>query len=277
MREKLLLALDLDGTLLTSKLEISPLTRKRLKEFQDRGHLVTFATGRPYRGALRFAVELDLKLPLILNNGALVADAEGNEHSVYPVDPQVGVELLAYCRTHGLPCSFYIGNDIYMLMPNPLAEELHRSHDHTVPQLAENPEELLPRGVINYAIIMEPHQIDLAYPQLKARFADSLEIARSGSRFIDIFQAGVSKGRALRDLGASLGIEKKNIIAAGDNHNDLEMLKAAGLGVAMAGADELVKSAADYVTAGNDQDGIAALLEAILACGNHLSLIGKNK
>lgn len=277
MKEKLLLAMDLDGTLLTSNLEISPLTKKRLQEFREQGHLVTIATGRPLQGALRYAMELDIKLPLILNNGALVADAAGNQHSVYPVDPKVGAELLAYCRAHALPCSIYIGNEIFLSSPCALAERLHQTYDLTVPQLVENPEELVSREVANYVVILEPHQVEGVYAQLKTRFGNNLEIARSGVHFIDIFQSGVSKGMALQELGSSLGIQAKNIIAVGDNHNDLEMLEVAGLGVAMAGADELVKGAADYVTAGNDQDGIAALIEAILTCGNHLSLIRQNK
>lgn len=277
MKDKMLLALDLDGTLLTSALEISPDTKKNLREFQDLGHLVTIATGRPLQGALRYAMELELSTPLILNNGAVVADAQGREHSNYPVDPRAGAELLAYCQTHALPCSFFIGNDIFMLIPCPLAERLHQTYDLIIPQLAENPQDLVRRGVTNYVITLEPHELEDIYAKIKARFASSLEVLRSGAHFIDIFQPGVSKGRALEDLARELGVAPHNVIAVGDNHNDLDMLKCAGLGVAMAGADELVKGAADYVTAGNDDEGIARLVQKILDCDDHLSLTSSQK
>ena len=277
MKDKLLLALDLDGTLLTSELEISPVTKKRLKEFRDNGHIVTIATGRPLQGALRYAVELELNVPLILNNGALVADTRGKEHGLYPVDPQLGEELLAYCQDHNLPCSFFIGNDIFMLVPCPLAEKLHQTYDLTVPQLAENPLELIQRGVTNYVLTLEPQHLEGVYAEIKAHFASRLVVARTGAHFIDIFQPGVSKGRALQELAQGLGISPKNVIAVGDNHNDVDMLMGAGLGVAMAGADVLVKGAADYVTTGNDDDGIARLLEKILDCGDHLHLTSGQK
>ncbi len=272
MKDKLLLALDLDGTLLTSDLEISPDTKKRLREFQDLGHLVTIATGRPLQGALRYAIELGLIAPLILNNGALVADAQGKVHGLYPVDPHAGADILAYCRTHTLHCSFFIGNDIYMLRQNALAERLHQTYDLTVPQVAENPDKLIHQGVTNFVIILEPQRLEGVYAEIKARFASRLEVARTGAHFIDIFQPGVSKGWALQELAQELGIAPGNVIAVGDNHNDLDMLEWAGLGVAMDGADELVKGAADYVTTSNDDDGIARLVEKILDCGDHLRL-----
>lgn len=272
MKNRLLLALDLDGTLLNSTLKISPITKKRLKEFQDLGHFVTIATGRPLPGTLDFARELGLKIPLILSNGALVAGIDGKKHSFYPVDVQAGLDLVQYCRQNSIPCNFLVGEEIYMLMPCPLADRLHRKYDKIAPQLTEDPRQTVGRGVTNFVIMQKQEQLPETYAQLQTEFGGRLNIARSGPLIISVFEAGVSKGRALLELAHSLGIESSNTIAVGDNHNDLEMLAVAGLGVAMAGADDIVKGKADYITTGNDEDGIAALVEAILTSGDHLSL-----
>ncbi len=272
MNEKLLLALDLDGTLLNSALEISPSTRQSLLEFRNRGHVVTLATGRPLQGARQYAEELGLTAPLILNNGALVAETDGTVHKFYPVDVETGRELLRFCQAHSLSCSFFVGQEIYMLRPCALSDRLHRRHDLTVPRVAQNPLAIIARGVTSYAVIVEPEKAGAVCAGLQSHFGGRLHIARAGSHFIDIFQPGVSKGRALRDLAQELGIAAANVIAVGDNHNDLEMLEFAGLGVAMAGADAVVRSVADYVTAGNDDDGIALLVDKLLRSGNPLSL-----
>lgn len=277
MKDRLLLALDLDGTLLNSALEISEENRHQLQEFQRQGHLVTIATGRPLQGARRYAHELGLTVPLIINNGALVAEANGRTHNFYPVAVQAGRELLQYCRAHDLPCSFFLDEEIYMLRPCPLAERLHQTHDLAIPKVAEDPEAIIGKGVSNYVITLEPDQVDVICEQLQAEFHTRLHVVRSGKHFLDVFQPGVSKGRALEVLAQSLGIQQSNVIAVGDNHNDLEMLEYAGLGVAMAGADRTVKMAADYVTTANDQDGVANLVKKILAGGDHLALAVKEK
>src|SRR5690554_16626 len=262
--KRLLLALDLDGTLLNSELKITSETQKALEEFKNRGHLVTIATGRPLLGTQGFARELDIDIPLILHNGARIADAHGQTSKFYPIDGAKSLELLDFCRLHNLPCSYFIDDDIYMLWDDPLAAKAHEIHDLTTPKIATNPDNQVAGGVTNFTIIVESWKIEAIYPLLRAEFDQRLQVARSGSHFIDIFNAEVSKGRALQDLAKDLGIEQKDVIAVGDNHNDLSMLKYAGFGVAMAGADSLVKDAADYVTLGNDEDGIAAVVEKLL-------------
>ena len=275
--KRLLLALDLDGTLLNSSLSISPETKKRLREFRRHGHLVTIATGRPLQATRKYALELDIDIPLILNNGALIADAEGKVHHFNPVEPSLARIFLDYCRDQKLPCSIYVGEDIYQRRPDPLGAKLHQTHDLTVPRVATDLDQIISLGIANFAVPIEVERLEAVYRQMQAEFARRLQVVRTEKYFLDIFNLGVSKGEALQNLAALLDVEQKNVVAVGDNHNDLEMLRYAGLGVAMDGADALVKQNADYITAGNDEDGIALLIKKILASADHLTLASSNK
>jgi hypothetical protein len=238
---------------------------------------VTIATGRPLQATRKYALELDIDIPLILNNGALIADAEGKVHHFNPVEPSLARIFLDYCRDQKLPCSIYVGEDIYQLRPDPLGAKLHQTHDLTVPRVATDLDQIISLGIANFAVPIEVERLEAVYRQMQAEFARRLQVVRTEKYFLDIFNLGVSKGEALQNLAALLDVEQKNVVAVGDNHNDLEMLRYAGLGVAMDGADALVKQNADYITAGNDEDGIALLIKKILASADHLTLASSNK
>ena len=121
MNEKLLLALDLDGTLLNSALENIPVhAPKSLLEFRNRDLTWSPLCHRawPLQSAPRqYAEELGLTAPLILNNGALVAETDGTVHKFYPVDVETGRELLRFCQAPFPSRSFFFGQEIYMLRP----------------------------------------------------------------------------------------------------------------------------------------------------------------
>ena len=100
-----------------------------------------------------------------------------------------------------------------MLRPCALSDRLHRRHDLTVPRVAQNPLAIIARGVTSYAVIVEPEKAGAVCAGLQSHFGGRLRIARAGSHFIDIFQPGVSKGHALRDLAQELCIAAANVIA----------------------------------------------------------------
>jgi hypothetical protein len=118
-----------------------------------------------------------------------------------------------------------------------------------------------PAKIVIYA---DPDELDIFKKEITEKFGDSIFLTTAIKNTVDILNGEVSKARGLAVLAESLGIKREEIIAIGDNINDVLMLEYAGLGVAMGNAQEMVKSRADYVTAGNDEDGIALFVEKLL-------------
>jgi Cof subfamily protein (haloacid dehalogenase superfamily) len=101
--------------------------------------------------------------------------------------------------------------------------------------------------------------------QLGKLFAGQLYVTQTSDRWLEIMHPDVSKANALKFITERLGIQPEEVLAIGDNHNDIEMLRFAGLGIAMGNAHEEVKSVADYVTLKNTEDGVAVALEKFLS------------
>lgn len=261
-----LVALDLDDTLLDSELKISPDTAEAIRNSIELGVTVTLATGRMYRSALPYALELGLNVPLVTYHGALVKTSHTKE-VLYnrPVPMALAREVLGFVAEHGLDVNLYMDDQLYIRSGNSRAEDyikLARVPCQVVPDLAEamviDPEKLM--------IIDDPHKVDRLAPVLKDLVGDRLHITKSKPSFIEVTHPQGTKGHALAALAAEMGISRDQIMAVGDSYNDLDMLEYAGVGVAMANAVPEAKSIADFVTRGNDEHGVAeALKKFVLA------------
>src|SRR5205807_2650216 len=121
-----------------------------------------------------------------------------------------------------------------------------------------------PQPCIKLAAVGEASSIREKRQELERLFAGKLYITQSAPRLVEIMHPDVSKDKALRIITQRLGIVPEEVVAFGDNHNDIGMLRFAGLGVAMGNAHDEVKEAADYVTSSNTEEGVAAVIEKLL-------------
>jgi Cof subfamily protein (haloacid dehalogenase superfamily) len=265
-----IVALDLDGTLLTDELRITPRSRAAVRAARERGATVLLASARPPRSMLRYHRELELETPLIAYNGALVWDAAAGAPLFHqPLVPDAARALVAFMRESdpavnlSLECSdrWYIDD---------LTEEVRRAIEHyevdpphgvaclerVLADEAEAISKVLFRG--NQQTVAE------LLASLPPHLVERLQITTSGEWFCEVMAAGATKAAAVAWAAAHLGRSAGGVLAIGDSPNDIPMLEAAALGVAMENAGPMVRDAAHVVTASNNEDGVALAIERYL-------------
>jgi Cof subfamily protein (haloacid dehalogenase superfamily) len=259
-------AMDLDRTILPASLELSPATVAAVAAAQEAGIAAVVATGRMLRSALPFAERLGVTAPLICYQGALVADPRSGEWLRHePVPVPLAREVVEALGEAGLHVNLYVDDRIYV---ERMSEEAatyaahSRLETHVVGPLLD----WLSEPTTKIVAVGEPDELDLVQPRLRERFGRRLFIAKSLPDFLEIAVAGVSKGSGLRFVCERLGIEPEAVVAFGDGQNDIELLEEAGLGVAMADADERLLARADWTVPGVEEDGVAGFLEALVDC-----------
>ncbi|TYR79539.1 HAD family phosphatase [Priestia megaterium] len=262
-----LIALDLDGTLLTDKKTISPKTKMTLQKAKELGHIVMIATGRPYRSSAMYYKELSLTTPIVNFNGALVH---------HPLDQNWGTyhEPLNRTTVHDIVTAM---NDYHV--NNILAEVkddvyLHYE-DRKLMDVLSLGDPKLQTGDLRHTLQHDPTSILIHADEdhvneirshLSEVHAEVLEHRRWGAPWhvIEIVKKGLSKAVGLQRVAHYYNIPRDHIIAFGDEDNDFEMIKFAGHGIAMENGIHQLKQIAREVTRSNEQDGIAYYLEKAL-------------
>ncbi|HYF78977.1 MAG TPA: Cof-type HAD-IIB family hydrolase [Symbiobacteriaceae bacterium] len=275
-----LIALDLDGTLLTSRHEITPRTREALRAARERGIVATVATGRSPHSARLISRDIGGG-PIICCNGAAVYDEAGNPVSIKPIPQAPLLRCLEVCIEAGLLLECYTELGNYMDRPvahmlaykrwflprlswarglQALARIWRRNHVKPVRNLLKWAEQPDHPKVLKVMVVGEAANLGQAAARL-GREVPGLSLTSSGRENIEVMAAGVNKGHGLQMLAARLKIPREALIAFGDSDNDLEMLTYAGTGVAMGNANDAAKAAAARVTGTNNEDGVAAAIE----------------
>jgi len=256
-----LVALDLDDTLLDSHLAISRECQQAIEEVNQKGVKVTLATGRMFKSALPYAQQLNMNVPLITYQGAWVKNSFSGETIYYkPVPPEYGLLFLE--RVRSLPCHYqtYLGDELYFdrLTPQGLA---YAEMAGVEPVIVDRLETVVEQGPLKILVIEEDtDRLDCWERELRAEFGHCLYITRSKPHYLEAMHPEATKAHALAALAAYCGISREEVMAVGDSYNDLDMIRWAGLGVAVANAREPVRKAADYVTCSNDEHGVAEAL-----------------
>lgn len=281
-----LLALDLDGTLLNSRGEVPEANRIAIRAAEELGVLVTIATGRRFRDGRPVGLELDLNAPLITHNGALLKYGDTLEtvaasllstetaHEIVRVGKEFGGNALVSADPHGKGTLLYdrLSDDNIPLqkyvawskrMHGPEAEDavLH------VPELGD--------------VIADHEIIHISFSGSCARMAKMAEFLSEELQdtitllptiypdldftLIDILPPDASKGKGVEKLALLNHLTAENVMAIGDNFNDVEMLEFAGTGVVMGNADpNLLERAEFYTTVTNDENGVAAAIDRFI-------------
>lgn len=256
-----LLVLDIDGTLLTSAHTILPSTVDALRSAIDQGHIVVPASSRPPESVRRIAAELSPEVrTLITLNGGLVVDSE-ESFSLAPIGESGMPALLDCVRELGLHASVYSGWDWFIDSDDEWGREEARIVGFS-PTFVPALHGILDHPVQKVLVIGPPPLADEFIARIGVRSPD-LRTARSKPHYCEVVASGVSKVTAIERVCTVHGLTMSDVVAFGDGENDLEMIQAAGIGVAMGNSFPCVLAAADMVTDTNDADGIAKALGRI--------------
>lgn len=256
-----LLVVDIDGTLLTSTRDITPRALAALRTAQRLGVRVCLATGRMWRSAEPYFRRAGADPPAILYNGGLVYDFHTDtvlRRVVLAYDQARAVlELLRHFPT--VQPHVYVDDRVYTARPNEYTEQYRRKDNLQVEEVGDlvaflqsDPMKIL---------IIGPRPDLLTVVERIKHLPMPINTVFSDDTFLEILPQGSSKGVALRWVARHLQIPISRVMGVGDQVNDLEMIRVAGFGVAMGNAPEEVKALADFVTATNDEDGVAKVIE----------------
>jgi Cof subfamily protein (haloacid dehalogenase superfamily) len=260
MRYRLLVT-DLDGTLVTSTREITPRVLTVVRAAQQRGVRVCLATGRMWPSTEPFARRLGADPPAILYNGGLVYDfSTSTVLRRVPLPYAAARAVLEMLREFpSVQPHLYVDDRVFASGPSEETDRYSRRNGLLV-ELVGDLIAFLPSDAMKILIIGTPGDLAAVLAQIHARSLP-VHAVFSDPTFLEILPQGSSKGTALEFMAQWLRIPLAEVIAVGDNLNDLEMIRAAGLGVAMGNAPPDVQSQADYVTATNDKEGLADVIE----------------
>lgn len=254
-----LLALDLDGTLLDSRLEPSAATRAAIADAQAAGVHVTIATGRMIRTAQPFADMLQITTPLITYQGAHVQTADGTVLYDNPLPADLAAEVVELALAEGLYIQAYIDDELWIVERSPEVEEYLGFSLVDIPvNIAPNLVEIVRQKPVTKLVwITDPTELERTMQEWGARWKGRLEIFRSHDHFGEAAAIGSSKGVGLAVLAEHLGIPQAEVAAIGDRENDASMLVWAGFGMAMGNADRFALAAANHVLPALSDDGAA--------------------
>jgi Cof subfamily protein (haloacid dehalogenase superfamily) len=261
-----LLVLDLDGTILDKTMRLDPALVAAVRRAIERGLHVTLATGRMPSGSKRYWEELGITAPVVLYNGGLIRDPASGQDLFQEALP-AGVAWAAFPAFANAPVHplFFQDDALYCL-------------EHTFPVMAycneqgidadeiHDPEVFLSTGEFAKCLFMgHPDVLPVVREDLLSAVGARARLVRSRPDYLELLPAAASKGRAFEWLAGHLAIPLERTIAVGDQENDLEMIRAAGIGVAMAHAPEAVRAVADRVAPPPEAGGLLALLAELLS------------
>jgi HAD-superfamily hydrolase, subfamily IIB len=258
-----LVAMDLDDTLLRDDWTISPRVVKAIQRAREQGVKITLATGRMPISARPYAEQLKLDVPAITYNGAMIQQVLSGEILFRRVIPSpLASEIVQDVLQKGFYVQVYLKDRVVTSQLKKWSRNYSRISSVHIEEadlpilLSEEPE-----GVEKILLMAEESDLDRLAPSLGQRYGEKVHITKSKSCFLEMIDCKVNKGVALASLAEKFGIAQKDIMAIGDSFNDLEMIKYAGLGVAMGNARREIREQANIVTATNQEDGVAQAIE----------------
>lgn len=266
MKKRYLIALDMDGTLLDDKKEISKETKEYLKYLENDGNVIAIASGRPLRAIMPYYNEIGLTVPIACYNGACVLDpinkkletklSKINKEIIKKIIEKIGVDNFSniMCQT---------SEDAWVLHDNLTIEDFFwkdgiRIHEGNIVEILDEDPHTAIFVLKNHDFDEKIVKIAFSYENIGCRFWGD-------STCCELYFLDVNKGSAIGDMAKAYGIDNNNTIAIGDAENDVDLLRAAYKGVAMKNASDELISQADMVSLeDNNHDGVKKTLEYLL-------------
>lgn len=254
-----MLVLDIDGTIFKKDYTASVQVKKTLTNLSQAGIKVILCTGRMYAATKSIAEELQLTTPVICYQGGLVKDITGNNTTLLEktMPPDLARQVIKTLKEKNIFFNIYINDQLMVEEDNHLIKQYVNARNIAY-KVIDNCDDLDLNGVNKILAIDDNTEIIKELQQeLSIRFNNELYVVRSTPRFCEFSNIEATKGNAVRFLAHKWGIKKEEIMACGDNDNDIEMLLAAGTRVAMGNATDELKKIANFVTKSVDEDGVS--------------------
>ena len=263
MKKYKLVAIDMDGTLLTNGKQITIEAKSDLINAYNKGIIICICTGRGFPAIKKFVDELDINIPLILYNGSRVRMSKDSSLLLNrTIESNVAMEVYKIINDNDGTCCFWKNDQCYFNKENEYTEYYRKLTTINLNIINTIDNDLF--SDINKFIwfgsveMLEKVQTKLLVEVL------GINYFKSHTNLLEIVPLGVSKGNILKCLSESLGIHQEEVIAIGDDDNDISMIKFAGLGVAMGNAKDSVKKVADYITLTNEENGVGKVINKFI-------------
>lgn len=259
-----LIASDMDDTLLNNDCQISERNVRAIQSVIDAGKIFLIATGRMYVSVLPYAASLGLDVPLVTYNGALVKGSKsGKVFYEHKMKLSTAQEVLTYCREKGYYLQFYVGDNILIKEENAYSKMYSKISGIATTAVGED---LFTAKEAPYKILVmtEAEEFSSVWQEIAVKFKGKLDVTSSKDNFLELMEPNVNKWEAVKAVAESYGIAPEEIMCIGDSNNDIKMIANAGIGVAVANAKDNVKDYAKIITASNNDDGVAVVIESIL-------------
>jgi len=264
-----LVAIDLDGTLLNSAKEITDTTAAILRAAREEaGVQVVLASARAPRSVLPFYRLLGLNSPMINYNGALVFDPGAQRVIMHrPIPAKVARGIVALAR--GMHGEVLVSGEVMDRWYTDRFDPAYSSEMGRIspPDVVEPVEKWADQSMTKLLLLGEAKWLQDISAAIRRDFAQQVALVQTEDYMLQIMHATVSKARALRVVASEMHIQREQVMAIGDNANDVGMLQWAGIAVAMANAAPEALAAADYVTDHHDADGAAHAIRRIILQG----------
>lgn len=258
------IAIDLDDTLLRSDLTISPDDKLAIQKAIREGIKVLLASGRMIQSMRPYVRELELDVPVIAYNGAIIQEALSGKILYHrPVPTEEARKLVPIFRASGIHLNAYINDELYM---DQLTEwgQKYAANAGVTPHPVGDLLQYLNEPSHKLLAVGEVEKIDRIQAQLREEFEDRVQFIKSKPTYLEILAPKVSKGMALQELAVGWGMDRDEVMAIGDAPNDLSMITWAGAGVAIGNAASIVKENAVLVVADHDHNGVAEAFEKLI-------------
>ena len=263
-----LIAMDLDGTLNNDDKIITPRTVEKLMQAQAQGVRLALASARPSPGLFRERDALDMQNHrgiLMSYNGGRIVDAGTNE-VLYETSMDLEETRFVLRELEKLPVTPILddGKQFFVTDKNGYKVDYECWNNRMTCTEVENLADFIDFAPIKILMSADPAIIEDVQKTIAAFLPESLTVVKTAAFYLEVIPHIINKGQGVRDVCRAIGISPEEVIAFGDAPNDIPMIEAAGMGVAMGNADDRVKACADYITLSNNEDGIAAALDIFL-------------
>ncbi len=258
-----MIAIDMDGTLLTSQGNISTETMHAIEEAQSKGITVAICTGRfPENISLMFE-DIGLNCPMISLNGSVI-EIEGKRVHAKPMDVEAAINI--YRRLESVQASYYMFGDHLITTRRQgrphhaevnYAERLLKERGVFFREGEEAARSASKKVLYKYYVYEDSNSCDLQSAYRAVEHVPGVHFTRSSDNNFEIMPNGIDKEYGIHTLADMLNIPLSNVMAIGDHENDITMIQAAGFGVAMGNAVPKVLDVADAITLSNDEHGVA--------------------
>lgn len=245
---------------------IAPAAVKAVKRAQKKGVICVIATGRVYSSAKIFARKLGIKGPIITLQGALVKEVErGCEIFYRPISKNTAVKIIDLVRKLKLQALMNVKGRVLIENETPEFQIYKNITLCEIERINDFKKYLNPLPTKFMIMSSRPEKLVKAEKIFNKALKNKINLFKSLPQFLEIVDAKADKGKALKLLCEKLGVKREEVIAVGDNHNDISMIKWAGLGIAVSDAPAEVKKHADYITGKIEDGGIAKAVEKFLS------------